>query len=410
MIDKILPFIYLGYMFISVYFLSFYFLLYLRNRHLLWTSAKLEKKYSVSVLIPAYNEQDSIKATVKHVLDSDYDNIKEILILNDGSTDSTKDVAEKLAKQYSKVRVINKKNSGKADSLNYGIKIAKSELIAVVDADSYPRKDAIRKLVAYFSDDKVGASTCPILVRNKNKFFEKLQAIEYAAIAITRKLLEAVDAIYVTPGPLALYRKKALQEIGGFDPNNMTEDIEITWNLTAAGWKRKMCLTTKVTTSVPEKFRLWFRQRKRWSVGGMQTVWKYRHHFFKRDTMIGHFILPFFVLSTFLGLVGLGIFTYLILSRIIRQYFLVQFSFVAQTAVVSLDRFYFTPSVLNYLGIVLFLMGSIFTFFVLMLMKEDIFKRQNIFVLLIYLTVYLAIYPFIMVAALIKWVKRDMKW
>ncbi len=410
MIDKILPFVYLGYMFISVYFLSFYFLLYLRNRHLLWTTPKLEKRYSVSVLIPAYNEEDSIKATVKHVLDSDYDNIKEILILNDGSTDKTREVAEKLAKQYSIVRVINKKNSGKADSLNYGIKLAKAELVAVVDADSYPRKDAIRKLVGYFSDEKVGAATCPILVRNKNRFFEKLQAIEYAAIAITRKLLEAVDAIYVTPGPLALYRKKALQDIKGFDTNNLTEDIEITWHLTAAGWKRKMCLTTKVTTSVPSKFRLWFRQRKRWSVGGMQTVWKYKHHFFKRDTMIGHFILPFFVLSTFLGIVGLSIFTYLILSRIIKQYFLVQFSFVAQTAVVSLDRFYFTPSILNYLGIILFLMGSIFTFFVLMLMKEDIFKRQNIFVLLMYLTVYLAIYPFIMVAAIIKWIKKDMKW
>lgn len=410
MINEILPFIYLGYMFISVYFLSFYFLLYLRNRHLLWVDAKLEKKYSVSVLIPAYNEEGSIEATVKHVLDSDYENIKEILILNDGSSDNTRLISERLAKEFLKVRVINKKNSGKADSLNYGIKMAKGELIAVVDADSYPNKDAIRKLVAYFSDEKVGASTCPILVRNKNRFFEKLQAIEYAAIAITRKLLEAVDAIYVTPGPLALYRKKALEQVGGFDTKNMTEDIEITWHLTAAGWKRKMCLTTKVTTTVPEKFRLWFRQRKRWSVGGMQTVWKYRHHFFKRDTMIGHFILPFFVLSTFLGLLGLSIFVYLIIGRILRQYFLIHFSFIAQTAIVSLDRFYFTPSVLNYLGLVLFLMGSIFTFFVLSLMKEDIFKKQNIFVLLIYLTVYLMIYPFIMVAAIGKLIRKDMKW
>ena len=295
---QILPYIYLSYMFISLYFLSLYVLLYLRNRKNLFDTPELQKHFSVSVLIPTYNEQDSIKPTVMSVLKSDYDNITEILILDNNSTDNTTKIAKQLAKQFKKVKYILAPIQGKANALNHGIKLAKAELIAVVDADSFPKPDAIGKLVGFFNDSKVGAATCPILARNKSKFFERLQAIEYAAIALTRKLLEAVDAIYVTPGPLALYRKSALKQINGFDQNNLTEDIEVTWHLTAAGWKRKMCLDTRVTSLVPNKFKAWFKQRQRWSMGGLQTIWKYKHHFLKRDTMIGHFILPFFILST----------------------------------------------------------------------------------------------------------------
>ena len=407
---EFLPYVYLTYMFISIYFLAFYFLLYLRNRNNLYEVPELKKHFSVSVLIPAYDEEKSIENTVMSVLKSDYDNIKEIIILDNNSKDKTAQISKKLAKKYPKVKYILAKKQGKANALNFGLTISKGELVAVIDADSFPQKDAIGKIVGFFEDKKVGAATIPILVRNKNKFFEKLQAIEYSVIALTRKLLEGVDAIYVTPGPLALYRKSALKQIGGFDPENLTEDIEITWHLTAAGWKRKMCLDTRVTSLVPNKFKSWFKQRQRWSMGGLQTIIKYKKHFIKRDTMIGHFILPFFVLSTFLGLLGLSIFVYLITSRIIKEYFLVRFSFLAETATITLEQFYFTPSVLNYLGIVLFIMGAIFTFMVLYLMKVDIFRKKGILKLLIYLTFYLAIYPVIMVTAIFKLMKKDMSW
>jgi cellulose synthase/poly-beta-1,6-N-acetylglucosamine synthase-like glycosyltransferase len=406
---NILPIIYLTYMFISIYFLSFYFLLYLRNRKDLWNIPKLKKHFTVSVLIPAYNEEDSIEATVRSVLDSDYDKILEVIVINDGSTDKTIEIVKKLKKEFFKLKLLDKENSGKADSLNRAIKIAKGELVAVIDSDSFPGKDSMGKLVGFFENDKVGAATCPILVRNRNKFFEKLQAIEYSVIALTRKLLEYIGAIYVTPGPLALYRKSALLEIGGFDPGNLTEDIEVTWHLAAEGWDRKMCLNTRVTTLVPNKFRVWFRQRKRWSMGGLQVIWKYKH-LFMRKGIFGAFILPFFILSTTLGLLGLSIFGYLIVTRLLKQYLLIQSAFIANTAAITFEQFYFTPSVLNYLGVVLFIMGTLFTLGILYLMKEDIFKRLAFFRILFYLVLYLAIYPFVLITAIFKLAKRDHSW
>jgi len=406
---EILPFVYLGYMFISLYFLSFYFLLYLRERKNIFDVPELKKHFAVSVLIPAYNEEEVIESTIMSILESDYDNILEVIVINDGSKDRTKEIVKKLMKKYSKLKLLDKENSGKADSLNQGIKIVKGELVAVVDADSFPRKDAIRKMVGFFENEKVGAATVPILARNNHKFFEKLQSFEYTVIALTRKLLESVDAIYVTPGPLALYRKKALVEIRGFDPKNLTEDIEVTWHLIAEGWERRMCLDTVVTTVVPSKLKAWWKQRRRWSMGGLQSILKYRKQFLKRG-MLGYFVIPFFILSSFLGMLGLSIFFYLLSNRIINQYLLAKYSLIANTPIITLEQFYFTPSVLNYLGVVLFLMGTIFTFGVLILMKEDVFKKRNFFKILFYLLIYLMVYPFIMLSAIFKLLKKDMSW
>jgi len=407
----ILPYIYFFYMFVSLYFLLFFILLYIKNKKQLNYTPELKKHFSVSVLIPAWNEEDTIEDTVREVFKSDYDKIVEVIVLNDGSIDKTKEIVERLLKEekYSKLKLINKKNSGKADSINFGIKKAKGELIAIVDSDSFPRKDAIRKLVGFFEDEKVGVATCAIFARNKIKFFEVLQAFEYAAIALTRKLLEFVDAIFVTPGPLAIYRKKALMDIGGFDKKNLTEDIELTWHLIVSGWKRKMCLDAQVTTWVPSDFKHWWRQRTRWIIGGLQCVIKYKGYFLKKNIM-GMFVWPFFVFNSILGLLGLGIFVYLMVTRLFKQYLIMKFSFVAETAILSVDSIYFTPSILNYFGIVLFVLAAVFTFFILYLVKEDALKKRNFFKIVVYLTLYLMVYPLILVHAIFKFIRRDMRW
>ena len=394
-------------MFIAIYFLFLYFLLYINNKKILFSS-KISKKYSVSVLVPAWNEEKTIEDTIKAILDVDYP-IKEIIILNDGSTDKTKEIVQRLQKKYSKLKLVNKENTGKGDSLNVGIKMAKGELIAVIDADSYPAKDSFGKLAGFFNDEKVGAATCIITPRNTGKFFEKLQDIEYRVIAFTRKLLEYVDAIYVVPGPLAMYRTSALRKIGGFDPENMTEDIEIIWHLTQAGYDRKMCLSTHVTTTVPNKLKPWYAQRRRWNVGGLQCISKYKKSFLKKG-MLGYFILPFFTLQLFLGVLGLSIFVYLIITKFLKNYLFIGYSMQIGTPLLTMNDLHITASFLNYLGIILFVAGFIFTLLVLSMMKTSSLKKHSIFNLLFFLIVYLSVYPFIMVSSMYNFIKKNYKW
>jgi len=397
---EILPYVYLTYMFISLYMLSLFLIIYFRNKDNFFGYPEPNKNYTVSFTVPAFNEQDTIKETIEHIQQIDYDNIQEIIVINDKSDDNTRHIVETLQINNPKLKLLNnEENLGKAGSLNRAWKIATSEIIAVVDADSFPRRDCLKKMLGFFNDKKVGAVTCPVLVRNRNKFWEKLQAIEYIVISFGRKLLEYVDSIYVTPGPLALYRKTALEDIGGFDSKNMTEDIEATWHLAYNNWDRRMSLDTGVTSEVPSKLKHWFIQRRRWNIGGLQCISKYRHSLGKKG-MLGFFIIPFFIVNMFLGLVGLLIFFYLISTRIISNYLLTKYSIVADTPILTLDQFYITPSILNYLGIVLFLAGLIYILLIFAVLKEKILKKENILNIPSYLIFYLILYPFIMINAI----------
>ncbi|MGV8152176.1 MAG: glycosyltransferase [Candidatus Nanoarchaeia archaeon] len=406
----LLPIIYLTYMFIALYFLTLFLLLYIKNKHDLFDYPKLTKEYSVSFLVPAFNEEKTIEETIKHIFNIDYKNILEVIVVNDSSKDRTLAIVKSLQKKYPKLKIIdNKKNLGKAGSLNEALKKAKGELVAVVDADSYPSRESLNRMAGYFDDEKVGAVTCPILGRNREKFIEKLQAIEYNVIAISRKFLDYLDAIYVTPGPLALYRKKALIEIDGFDVNNMTEDIEATWHLTHAGWNRRMCLATKVTSTVPDKWINWYKQRRRWNLGGLQCMWKYRKSLGKNG-MLGLFIIPFFIVSTFLGLVGLGIFFYLTLTKIISRYLYTKYSLIAGTPLITIEDFFITPSFLNYLGIILFVFGALFTLLVLSVIKDELLSKKNSLNILFYMIIYLTFYPFIMLGSIWHAIVRKRVW
>ena len=170
-----------------------------------------------------------------------------------------------------------------------------------------------------------------------------------------------------------------------------------------------MCLATKTTTTVPNKIKAWYKQRRRWNIGGLQCISKYKKCFFKKG-MLGFFILPFFVLQLFLGLVGLSIFFYLITTRIISNFLYTKYSVSIGTPLVTMNDLLITPNFLNYLGVVLFFMGVIFTLGVLYILQDNILSKRNIFNLIFYFLFYLAIYPFIMINAIYHFFKGGAKW
>lgn len=405
----ILTIVYLVYMFISFYFLVFFILTFFRNRKEMFGYPKAMRAYSVSFLIPAYNEEESIQRTVETILSSDYPHIAEVIVVNDGSSDNTKKIVSELEKKYPKVKLFNKPNSGKADSLNQGIKIAKGELIAVVDADSYPSKDALSKMTGFFDEAEVGVVTTRIFVDNPKNFIQRLQAIEYKVIAFSRKLLGFVDAIYVTPGPLALYRKSALEKIHGFDIKNLTEDIEITWHLIAEGYKVRMSFLPFSASSAPDKFKQWFKQRLRWNVGGFQTILKYKTAFFKKG-MLGYFILPFFIFSLLLGVTGLSIFLYRIFRKFFISYLSTKYTIQAEVALIRLQDINLHPSILHFFGITLFILGMIFIFLSLRVANIHLGEKESFFSVLFYSVIYITIYPIILIVSLYKFIIKDMSW
>jgi cellulose synthase/poly-beta-1,6-N-acetylglucosamine synthase-like glycosyltransferase len=400
------------YMFLGLYMLSLLILIYFPNRFKMFEYPKGFNE-GVSIVMPCYNEGKTIGLAIDSLLKLDYPKeMIEIIIVDDKSTDNSVKEIKKYEKIYSNIRlIVNERNSGgAAEPTNLGIKAAKFDYIAVADADSVPDKDCLKKMIGFLQkDNSVGGVTCAVMVRNPKTFMQKLQSIEYASISFSRKLLDLIDSVYVTPGPFALYRKKILLEIGLFDKKNLTQDIEIVWRMQSYGYKARMCLAARVYSEAPNKFKDWLKQRIRWNIGGTQTLIKYKKFVFRKG-MLGAFIVPFFSISLFIGLFGLGLFSYLLSQRILVNFLATKYSLYAETAILRFQELSFAPSILNFFGATLFLLGLFFTLFGLGIMRELKQKHTNIFNISFYLLIYLAIYPFIMVISLYKLARRNYSW
>jgi len=404
--------IYLVYSFIAFYFLFLFILIYFQNKKEIFTCPEPKKIYSLTMIVPCYNEGATIEKTIKSILDSGYAGLKKIIVVDDCSKDNSYEIIKKIAKKYPLVVAVQTpENTGKAaGSKNFGAKFADTELIGFSDGDSWIEKGAIDKMIGFFNDEKVGSVTSSVLVHNRDKFIEKLQSVEYKIIKFSRKLLEFVDSIYVTPGPLGLFRKSAFDKIGGFDEKNLTEDIEITWHLQAEGYKIKMAVPARSYTIAPSKIKDWVKQRNRWNIGGLQTIGKYKKNWFKKG-MLGNFILPFFVFSWVIGLFGLFVLVYRILRKLITGFLSTKLSVEAQTAVLRFSDVNLTPNVLVFLGLTVFFLSLWYTIVALLNMSENKeYKRENFFTVGFYMIFYLLAYPIILIISGYKFLRGKTTW
>ncbi|MEM5832296.1 MAG: glycosyltransferase [Candidatus Aenigmatarchaeota archaeon] len=291
---------------ISFFVFFTYLLFYLENRKKVFRDPKPPKKLpKVSILVPAYNEEKTIASTLKSLLNLDYPKDKlEIIAINDGSTDKTLEIMKKFRKYG--IKIIDKPNGGKASALNAGLKKAKGEIIVCMDADSIVKRDALKKTIGYFNDPKVGAVASSLKVYKPKTFWQRMQAVEYFYNIFLRKVLALMDSVFVVPGPFGLYRKEALERVGGWDEKNITEDMELTFRLQKAGYKIETCLNSIVYTKTPETFKRLIRQRVRWYRGFIITSREYKEMFFNpKFGNLGVYTLPLYVV--FVGLLFINI-------------------------------------------------------------------------------------------------------
>ena len=253
----------------------------------------------VTILIPAYNEEKTIAKTINSVLNLDYPKDKiEIIVINDNSTDKTSQVVRK----FKQVKLVYNKHRGvgKASALNTGLKYASGELLAVIDADSEVKKDSLKKLINYFNDTKTGSVISSIKIRNPKNIYEHIQRLEYILATFIRKLMSKIDTLHITPGVLSVYRTDLIKKLGGFDENNITEDLEIALRLRANNYSVKMSSDSITYTKVPSTFKQLWNQRIRWFRGFIFNNLKYKKMFMnKKYGLMGKFQLPLNALTFF---------------------------------------------------------------------------------------------------------------
>ncbi|HTA78907.1 MAG TPA: glycosyltransferase [Terracidiphilus sp.] len=261
----------------------------------------------IAVLIPAYNEEKVIVRTIRSVLNSDYDNLR-VIVIDDGSSDNTFEVARTAyAREIAagRVEVLTKANGGKAAALNYALEQLDEDFYVGIDADTVIATDAITKLIPHFEDPRIGAIAGNAKVGNRVNLWTRWQALEYITSQnFERRALDLFNVVTVVPGAIGAWRTAAVKAAGGYPLNTVAEDADLTMNLLEQQYKVVYEDRALAFTEAPIDARGLMRQRFRWSFGILQSVWKHKLAFVRNKAM-GLFALPnILIFQMFLPLVS----------------------------------------------------------------------------------------------------------
>ena len=253
-----------------------------------------KKKYfpRLSIILPAHNEEDIIEHTINSIFNSDYPNEKEIIVVNDGSTDRTGNIVKDISRKFPQVRLFNLKHQGKASSLNFGAKKAKFDTLVFLDADSIIAENTLKELVKPLSNKKIAASSGIIRAKSTKNPLTWFQDFEYSLTSAWRYLCNKINSVSVVPGFIAI-KKQAFDSIGGFSSDTLTEDFDVALNLKKAGYNIAMSPNSIIYTNVPNSFKKLFSQRFRWGRGTFQVVKKHSDMLFsKKFGLLGSYTIP----------------------------------------------------------------------------------------------------------------------
>lgn len=301
----------------------------------------------ISILVPAYNEEKTIVASVRSFLALHYPEF-EVIVVADGPKDRTLEVLREAyalvpvdevyrrripsrpvravyrSLRYPNLVVVDKENGGKADALNAGLNLARYPLFCAVDADSLLDAGALLRASRLFLEDDrvlaVGGTVWPLngaqveggvirTLRLPRGFLERMQILEYArAFFLGRSGWTALDALLIISGAFGLFRREEVVRLGGYRTDTVGEDMELVVRLhrsaRAEGRPYRVLFVPDPLcyTEVPSDWRTLRRQRNRWHRGLWEVLWLHKAMLFNpRYGRLGLVGLPYFLLFEALG-------------------------------------------------------------------------------------------------------------
>jgi cellulose synthase/poly-beta-1,6-N-acetylglucosamine synthase-like glycosyltransferase/peptidoglycan/xylan/chitin deacetylase (PgdA/CDA1 family) len=253
----------------------------------------------VTVLIPAFNEEPTILRCVESVFNSDYPDLR-VIVIDDGSTDHTYEWVAEVARHEPRLMLIHERNGGKWRALDTAYRMLETDIVVAIDADSMIAPDAISQLVRHFEDPEIGAVAGRVQVGNQRGLLTQLQALEYlTAQNIDRRALELVNSMLVVPGAIGAWRVDAVIAAGLYSSETVTEDADLTVSVLRAGYRVIYEPAAFAVTEAPESVRAFLAQRLRWTFGMLQTAVKHVGGALRQRRAVGFIALPGLLLFGF---------------------------------------------------------------------------------------------------------------
>ncbi len=382
----------------------------------------LKKHPYISVIIPAYNEENTIANTIKSAINMDYPRkFLELIVVNDGSKDKTLSIAKNIAEKTKELSIIvlDQKNSGKGNAMNRAIAKARGEFVISLDADSFVAKDTLKKMLPYFEDKSVASVSAIMKVRTPKNILQQLQWLEYILYAFMKIVLTTIHCLHVTPGPFTIYRKSALNDIGGFDETSIVEDQEIAYRLQRKHYCLVQSYEGDVTTIAPKNLKELYAQRKRWFKGSIITLYQHKDMIFnKKYGDFGMYQLP--------SLLGGMMLLFAVIIMVVRGFIVPLYEQIRHLFLLNFDlTLYYTTNLSRMIsGLIntlfsfdyakLFIIIVLFSVNIALLIKahkytNEKIKVANIIPLVLFFIVYFIILSFMWIGAIIDLIKSKQK-
>lgn len=242
----------------------------------------IDYKPTVSVLVPAFNEEKTIAKTIESIKNQSYP-IEEIIVIDDCSTDKTGEIAQKLGAKV----VRTPKNSGtKARAQNFGLQFVKSEIVVTVDADTVLAPDAIEKILPALADGQTLSACGFVLPQQRKTFWERARTVQYLYyIGLSKKAQDHWGVPLVSSGCFSAYNTKMLKEMGGFPEGTIVEDMVLTWRAHLSGKKVKLVSGAVCYPKDPENWKQYKAQMLRWNRGFLQSISYFRFSLLKNPRL-----------------------------------------------------------------------------------------------------------------------------